>query len=189
MTAIECGTIYKVTNPEGKVYIGQTTEPVENRWKHYERVTCRTQTKLYNSLKNYGYENHTFEVVMTGITSKEMLNWYEIFYIAIYNSYKNGLNSSLGGEGVIKPEDELKYGMRTTDKRYYKIHSKAHYEENKEKLRVYGKIKGKKESVIRNYFGYTYSQWNALPKNIRAQKRLEFDRKYPNIVIKTTDNF
>ena len=56
--------IYKITNPSGKIYIGQTVN-IEKRFKEYKNihVTIRQQIKIYNSLKKYGSENHIFEII------------------------------------------------------------------------------------------------------------------------------
>lgn len=56
--------IYKITSPSGKIYIGQSIN-VEKRWGKYQKYleSIKNQTKLYNSLKKYGPENHTFEVI------------------------------------------------------------------------------------------------------------------------------
>jgi hypothetical protein len=55
--------VYKITNPNGKIYIGQSIN-IERRWNDYRRLhNCKGQTKLYNSLKKYGTENHIFEVI------------------------------------------------------------------------------------------------------------------------------
>ena len=70
--------IYKITNPNGKVYIGQTQD-IEIRWKYsYYNLTCKQQPKLYNSLKKYGIKNHIFEVIEE--CSLEQLDKQEIFY-------------------------------------------------------------------------------------------------------------
>ena len=56
--------IYKVTNPKGKSYIGQSIN-IEKRWRTYEKAhpnELKEQRKLLNSLKKYGPENHTFEI-------------------------------------------------------------------------------------------------------------------------------
>jgi hypothetical protein len=55
--------IYKIISPNGKIYIGQSIN-IEQRWsKDYKTLRCKTQPKLYNSLKKYGFENHIFEVI------------------------------------------------------------------------------------------------------------------------------
>ena len=58
---IICG-IYKITNPNGKIYIGQAKD-IDYRWLDYKRLACKKQIKLYGSLNKYGVENHIFEVI------------------------------------------------------------------------------------------------------------------------------
>jgi group I intron endonuclease len=54
--------IYKITSPTNKVYIGQSIN-IERRFKEYQKLYCKQQTKLYFSLKKYGPENHIFEII------------------------------------------------------------------------------------------------------------------------------
>lgn len=56
--------IYKIISPSNKIYIGQSTN-IEDRWKKYQKYpgSIKNQTKLYNSLKKYGWEQHKFEIV------------------------------------------------------------------------------------------------------------------------------
>lgn len=54
--------IYKITSPNSKIYIGQSTN-IEKRWSTYKRLQCKGQTLLYRSLNKYSPENHLFEVL------------------------------------------------------------------------------------------------------------------------------
>jgi group I intron endonuclease len=55
--------IYKITSPTNKIYIGQSID-IDRRKNEYKRLQrCKRQTRLYNSLKKYGYENHKFEII------------------------------------------------------------------------------------------------------------------------------
>ena len=69
--------IYKIISPSGKIYIGQSTD-VENRWEMYERLACKQQLKLYNSLKKYGPKNHIFDKIEE--CSVDKLIELEIYY-------------------------------------------------------------------------------------------------------------
>jgi group I intron endonuclease len=69
--------IYKITSPSGKTYIGQSTN-IKIRWDRYKRLACKSQRKLYNSLKKYGPENHKFDKIEE--CSIEQLNEREVFY-------------------------------------------------------------------------------------------------------------
>jgi len=66
--------IYKITSPSKKIYIGQSID-IEKRFKYYLNLNCKKQTKLYNSLKKYGYKKHFFEVIeickITELNNKE----------------------------------------------------------------------------------------------------------------------
>ena len=54
--------IYKITSPTNKIYIGQTWN-LKKRVYQYSKIKCKTQPKLYASLKKYGWENHILKVV------------------------------------------------------------------------------------------------------------------------------
>jgi group I intron endonuclease len=56
-----CG-IYKITSPNGKIYIGESSD-IDTRKYYYKIVSCHKQIKLYNSLKKYGWNAHTFEIL------------------------------------------------------------------------------------------------------------------------------
>ena len=71
-----CG-IYKITSPSGRIYIGQSID-IQKRWNQYKYNSCKSQTKLYNSLKKYGWENHKFEIIEE--CSKEELSNREKFW-------------------------------------------------------------------------------------------------------------
>lgn len=75
--------IYKITNPTGKIYIGQSIH-IESRWKGYKLYPegCKSQTILYNSFIKYGVEAHKFEIVEECSKDKllERETWWKLFY-------------------------------------------------------------------------------------------------------------
>jgi group I intron endonuclease len=97
--------IYKITNPKGKLYIGQSIN-IKRREKEYKNLFCKQQPKIYNSLKKYGWENHIFEVIEE--CSIDLLNEKELHYKLIYNSVKEGLNCELYDNGVGPRSEEVK---------------------------------------------------------------------------------
>lgn len=113
---IICG-IYKITSPTGKIYIGQGID-CYHRWmcdyKSIER--CKEQRKLYNSLKKYGWEAHSFEIILE--CPKQDLNAWEEYYIKKYDTFNtsHGLNLQSGG-GVFEMSDETKKKMSESQKR------------------------------------------------------------------------
>jgi group I intron endonuclease len=86
--------IYKITNPNKKVYIGQSIN-IENRFYQYNIITnCKSQIALFNSLKKYGPALHTFEILEE--CNVDELNFKERYYQDYYNVLgENGLNCRL----------------------------------------------------------------------------------------------
>lgn len=102
--------IYKITNPKGKIYIGQSRN-LEHRLNDYINVNewIKEQRKIYNSLKKYGSKHHTFEILEE--CSEDILNEREIFWIKHFDSILNGLNIKLGGIGG-RHSEETKQKIR-----------------------------------------------------------------------------
>lgn len=85
--------IYKITSPSGKIYIGQSVN-IKERFRKYEKLNCKRQVKLYNSIIKHGIENHVFEIIEECI--EEQLNEREIYWGGYYNVLEKGLNLKLG---------------------------------------------------------------------------------------------
>ncbi len=100
--------IYKLTSPTGRIYIGQSTHIYQAWIDRYCNYNCKTQRRLYNSLKKYGWDSHKKEIIhILGIYNKEELNLLEIYYGELYNVYgENGLNLRKcgGSKGSHSPE-------------------------------------------------------------------------------------
>lgn len=100
------GLIYKVINDiNNKVYIGKTTRTLEIRWKDHQKDSCYTNNKFYYAIRKYGVEHFSPIIIEDNIPEAE-LNNREIYWINFYNSYKNGYNSTIGGEGDKKYSEE-----------------------------------------------------------------------------------
>ena len=85
--------IYKITNPNGKVYIGQSVN-IEKRLKAYKNLHCKNQRAIYSSLLKHGVDNHNYEIVCE--CKVEELNIKERYYQDLYNSFgSSGLNLAL----------------------------------------------------------------------------------------------
>ena len=103
------GYIYKITNLiNDKMYIGQTTWPVQTRWDAHinvaigDNVTHRDAIHL--ALSKYGIDNFSFEVIEK--VNNEDLNIREQYWIKYYNTYihdpnSQGYNMTRGGEGTL----------------------------------------------------------------------------------------
>ncbi len=87
--------IYLTTNLiNNKKYIGQSIkEPIDNQNYFGSGVN------ILKAIKKYGIKNFTKEILKDNINNKMDLNYWEIFYINIFNAYKSNefYNASIGG--------------------------------------------------------------------------------------------
>ncbi len=96
------GIIYKAVNKiNGKCYIGQTSKKLSKRkTDHKSRANTKnfSISAFYPAINKYGWDNFTWEI-LEYCDSKEELDEMEFHYILQYDTYKNGYNLTLGGEG------------------------------------------------------------------------------------------
>lgn len=113
-------SIYIIRNTvNDKVYIGQTSQSVKERFTQHMKPSSRKLRgtyKIYNAIKKYGRDKFYVETLETGI-AKEDIDRKEIEYIAKYDSFENGYNSTQGGDGktIAKIEDVELFKKLYTD--------------------------------------------------------------------------
>lgn len=106
------GYIYKITNKiNQKVYIGLTCRSVEQRWlEHLKNVNnLKEKRPLYSAIAKYGEESFLIETIEE--VEDDFLGEREIYWINFYNSYYNGYNATLGGDGVFTRQI-MQYDMK-----------------------------------------------------------------------------
>ena len=150
------GYIYKITNKtDGKIYIGQTTQPLIMRWKHHRsmRGNCRY---LKSAFKKYGIDNFDFEMICN--CSDEELDKFEIQYMEEFNSMvPNGYNLREGGNGGRHHEETKKKIADTLKGRTDIIRGSwtglHHSEESK--IKIAATLKGRTDIDRSNLFSWT----------------------------------
>lgn len=149
----KCG-IYKITSPNGKIYIGQSID-INLRWHHYKLLRNKNQKKLFASFLKHGVDNHTFEILE--LCNREKLNLLEKYFVDLYKTFgtKHGLNIKDGGGHSAKrriyPPNEKIFCACKCGKKFWKYdefhrvrkYIKGH---NQQKKPIVNKIK----SVIKN---------------------------------------
>ena len=95
--------IYKITNTiNDKKYIGKTEH--QNPYKRFlehkkdAKREYRKTRSLYKAMNKYGVENFIFEVIEE--VPNELASIKEQYYINLFNTYKNGYNETIGGDGT-----------------------------------------------------------------------------------------
>lgn len=97
-------TVYKFTFSDGKIYIGQTEKPIEDRWENGEGYKGQ---EVYVPIILEGWDNIQKEILHTNL-SLEQANKLEKYYIKKFNSRENGYNrTNGGGNGRSKKQKEL----------------------------------------------------------------------------------
>lgn len=97
------GTIYLIVNPvNNKKYVGQTTRDLKIRlYDHFKSDSpC---IKLKRAINKYGKDSFKVRALKVFSCSDEetlhkQLDYWEMWYIAYYDSYKNGYNCTTGGQ-------------------------------------------------------------------------------------------
>lgn len=93
------GFIYKITAPNGKIYIGQTKRTPDARWKDHVKkaINFESNMHIYDEIRNNIDNLDTFQMDIVEIVDDNLLDEKEAFYIRQLNSlYPNGLNIRQG---------------------------------------------------------------------------------------------
>lgn len=98
------GIIYKIYNDiNDKVYIGKTLGTIEKRFKEHikdSKKVTNEKRPLYNAMNKYGIDNFHISIIENNV-NVEILSERENYWIQYYDSYNNGYNATLGGDGKI----------------------------------------------------------------------------------------
>ena len=105
------GIIYMRISPSGKRYVGQTTKKEINRWKQHvynamHKNSCEYNTPLSASIRKYGGDAFSVEILEFDIKTQEQLNEREMYWIkekhTLIKEKLGGLNVTIGGYGYRK---------------------------------------------------------------------------------------
>ena len=95
--------------PNGKVYVGITSQDVEERWRHGEGYKNQL---VYRAILKYGWDATSHQVLLSGMT-KEEAEEREMEFISAFksNNPEYGYNVSNGGNcyGTHSEETKRKY--------------------------------------------------------------------------------
>ena len=128
------GIIYKATHiVSGRPYIGQTTKDLDRRkWEHLN-LASRTDSPqsvshFIRALRKYGAESFEWEVLEECETQEE-LDIQEVAWIKEFDSFRNGFNSTTGGEHPVKSDSVIRKHKLASYERNRSWHEDSHPEE------------------------------------------------------------
>ena len=120
------GLIYLIVNTtNNKKYVGQTTQRLQDRMQaHFgnTRPDCPVLKKAINKYGKDSFKVRTLKVFSCSDeeTLHKQLDYWEIWYISYYDSYKNGYNCTTGGQFVNRSmSNESKKKLSEALKKYY----------------------------------------------------------------------
>ena len=110
------GIIYKVTNKiTGKIYVGQTTKDLNQRWRQHineanEAIDGHRQSfpLFHRMIIKYKEENFIPEIIEECDDLK--LDIRERYWISFFNSNNDGYNSTIGGQEIFK--EKITHGSK-----------------------------------------------------------------------------
>ena len=154
------GYIYRhwLINDKGqeKSYIGQVYritrkfEP-QDRWgsngKGYAPKKGEKPTHFYNAICKYGWDNFSHKILLTieCETKEELVFWlneWEKYFVWYYDSYYNGYNSTLGGEGTLGHKLTNEQRKKFSDVQKGRVISKEHKAKISKTMIENGTVKG-----------------------------------------------
>lgn len=107
--------VYIHTLPNGKRYIGITTQKPEHRWGH-QGNGYKENRRFFNAIKKYGWDNIKHEVVAEGLDKEEACREEQRLIKLYRTSERNfGYNYTLGGDHY-EFSEEAKQKMRKPKK-------------------------------------------------------------------------
>lgn len=204
--------IYKITNPNKCVYIGQSEDLIKRENNYKTLGNIKNQIRIYNSIKFYGWENHTFEIQER--CEVEQLNRRERFWQDFYD-----VIGPMGLNCVLQDADEKRkvYSEETRKKMSLSNRSKEpeirkkmseaakgrkHTQETKDKLRIHNLGKKQSEESIRKKILSTTGQKRtdetklkmslaAVGRKFSAEhvKKLSIQKEIPILQFDLEDNF
>jgi len=140
------GSIYCITSPSGKQYIGQTRHSLDHRFKQHKKSWNKC-TALKNAFNKYGTDNMTIKELEKCTFDK--LDEREIYYIDTMRTYApNGYNLTLGGITGCKlymPFNDLCIIVRSL-----KLKNRQHYFDWQKEQNIYTNIPADARSVYEN---------------------------------------
>lgn len=120
-------TVYKHTAPNGKVYIGITSQKVKNRWNNGNGY--RSNKYFTRAIKKYGWENFNHEILFEGLTKKQagemeqhLIEKYDCIMPKGYNKSKGGEYGFSGVHHSVEARQKISEANKGTNSPWYGKH-------------------------------------------------------------------
>lgn len=125
--------VYLVSSPSGKKYVGITSKSLKRRKSQHLSNACKgSPYTFHKAIRKYGVALEWS--ILEEVACYEEAKRLEIHYITLFNSFKKGYNSTLGGDGVLgKTFSHTEEAKRKISENWNR-HGFKHSEESKKKI-------------------------------------------------------
>lgn len=118
------GYVYCIENVlNNKKYIGITTRTIKERFAEH----CKAESYIGKAIRKYGVENFKVYGLDVATSNKELCDL-EVYYIEKYDTFRNGYNQTIGGDGVIK-DIYIKVSLSEKQKQFVEFVAKENEKE------------------------------------------------------------
>jgi group I intron endonuclease len=175
--------VYKITSPNGKIYVGSSRN-LDKRIEKYRNIRDIRQPLLKESLKTYGFENHVLEIIEKDLNEKELHKSERKHGVEFDVLGINGLNCILPSDGenpsLYREELILKFSSRKhtletrkkmSEKKTGILHPNSTEVVHLPSGKVYGSVREAAETHGLNQF--TLARW------LRSGRKMHFQYKEP----------
>ena len=175
-----------------KAYIGQTFKTLESRagsnGQGYHKYNPNIKSKFVNAIRKWGWDSFEGKVLVDNVQTIEELNRLERLFIAMYETYENGYNSTMGGDGVLGCKHTGMYGKTFTEEHRRKLSlahkgqipamkGRKHTEETRAKIRERRKLQVGENHPM---YGKSHKEETIL-KMSKPIRCIELDKEFISI--------
>lgn len=134
----------------GKVYIGQTCQEVDKRWRDGQGYVH--SPRFYSAIIHYGWKNFTHEILEENLNFEEA-NQREQYWINFYDSTNpnKGYNLTIGGDSHLYTEESKNKMSNSAIKRFSDIDERK-----------------KQSERLKKAYEKNSSKWDIIKKPIRC---------------------
>ena len=167
--------IYKINFSNGKVYIGQTNDFSARRNQHLSDARNNVDYKIYRAMRKYNTTKDDFEIIESNIDSQNLANEREIYWIAFYDSYHNGYNSTPGGQSGSYCLGENSHFAKLTEEDVITIRQ-IRYTKKYQRSEIWELYKSK---ISESAFGkvWNYESWKHVLPELNTEELKVFYKK------------
>ena len=167
--------IYKINFSNGKVYIGQTNDFTARRNQHLSDARKGEDYKIYRAMRKYNTTKDDFEIIESNLDSQDLANEREIYWIAFYDSYHNGYNSTPGGQHGSYCLGEKSHFAKLSEEDVINIR-RIRYTKKYQRSEIWELYK---EKISESAFGkvWNYESWKHILPELNTEELKTFYKK------------